>query len=113
MNKLEGGSGEKRNTPNKDVKKEMRDAFELVRIKYVDQVLYKNKDSSFVKPSVRETVGWIYEENDEYILLFHDQPLNRQTNEYLHPESGILILRCTILDIWDINCQSLRSRKLD
>lgn len=113
MRKREGGSGKKRDTPNIGVKKKKRVIPELARVEYVDQVLFKNTDSSFVKPSVRETVGWIYDETSEYVLLFHDQPLKRQSNEYFHPESGILILKCTILGIWEINGQSLRSRRVN
>lgn len=72
----------------------------IVYIRYRDHVLFRNADSSFCKPSIRETVGWIAKENDEAVLVLWDRScvkLPHETAQRL--ESGLVVLKSDILEM--------------
>lgn len=69
----------------------------LTYIKYRDHVLFKNCDSSEIKPSVRETIGWLSYENQEVICICSDLPIESLPKEKM-VESGFVILKSEVLE---------------
>jgi hypothetical protein len=41
---------------------------QLVYVRYLDHVLFKDIDPHAMKPQIRETVGWLAEENENHSL---------------------------------------------
>lgn len=69
----------------------------LLYVRYRDHVLYKNTDSSLLKPCVREVVGWLDRETDEFLCLCCERavdqlPFGKPT------ESGFIILKSDVLE---------------
>lgn len=73
----------------------------LIYVKYEDHVLFKDCDSSSLKPSVRKAVGWLTFENSQFMQICSDMPEELQPNEKT-VESGLLILKCTILSACEV-----------
>jgi hypothetical protein len=69
----------------------------LTYIKYRDHVLFKNCDSSGIKPLVRETIGWLSFENQEVICICSDLPIDPLPKEKMI-ESGFVILKSEVLE---------------
>jgi hypothetical protein len=69
----------------------------LIYVEYEDHVLFRNCDSSKIKPSIRKTVGWVTFENTEALCVCSDVPVERLPNEK-NAESGLVILKSTILN---------------
>ena len=69
----------------------------LTHVKYRDHVLFRNCDSSKLKPCIRETIGWIRFEDQEAIYICSDvatKPILNMKNR----ESGLIILKSTVLE---------------
>ena len=77
-------------------------SLKLVRVRYVDHVLFKNVDPRVVRPVLREAVGWIYAQNEEAVTILFDRALELQEREKLDPASGLRILRSCIKEIEEI-----------
>ena len=69
----------------------------LVYMKYVDHVLFRNADSSLLRPYVREVVGWLVRETDEALCLCHDRAVEPLPFEK-PSESGLIILKSDVLE---------------
>ncbi len=110
MKQHKGGSGKKTDALKHSKKKSKRALKNLVRVEYLDHVLCKNVDPNYHKPVLREVVGWIIHEDYEFILIICERPIT-MLNEEIQPEVSIIILKSAIFGIWDLNRQSLRSRK--
>jgi hypothetical protein len=104
-----GGSGEK--TALLDEKEEMRDKETILCVIYLDHILFRNVNSDEVKPSLRIAIGWLIKDAPEYIVIWWDQSLTENRDEAIQVESGLLILKNTILAIMPVDCQPLRSWK--
>ena len=109
MIKRQGGSGKKSNSLDKNEGKKEKD--NLVRVEYIDHVLYKNTDHEKVRPIVRETVGWLVDQTDDYIVVLNDRTICPIRSESIQSESIFLLFKPLILGIWDLHGQSLRSSK--
>jgi hypothetical protein len=69
----------------------------LFYVKYLDHVLFRNADSSLLRPCVREVVGWLIKETDDALYLCHDRavkplPFGKPS------ESGFIILKNDVLE---------------
>ncbi len=69
----------------------------LIFVKYKDHVLFRNCDSSKIKPAIRTVVGWVVFENAEGLVICSDLPVKRSTSEK-SLESGFLILKSDIIE---------------
>lgn len=78
----------------------------IVYIRYLDHVLFKDRDPSpYVKPFVRETLGWVDHENNESIRLIWErfaEPNPR--GEAQQRATGLLIMKKDILELRRITC---------
>ena len=70
----------------------------LVYVKYRDHVLFRNFDSSKIKSSIREVVGWLTSQNTENICICCDKAVNPLPNE--KRESGFIILKTDVLEVY-------------
>ena len=69
----------------------------LVYVKYVDHVLFRNADSSLLRPCVREVVGWLIRETNEVLCLCYERAV--ETLPFEKPsESGLIILKSDVLE---------------
>jgi hypothetical protein len=66
-------------------------------VKYKDHVLFRNCDSSEMKPSIREVVGWLAFENSEAMCICSDKPVEPLRHEK-SVESGVVILKSDVLE---------------
>ena len=70
----------------------------LVIVRYKDHVEFKNTNHKLYFDSiVREAVGWLLLETDEYIMLLYDRSVDLLPNEA--PESGLIILKSAITEL--------------
>jgi hypothetical protein len=81
----------------------------LVYVKYVDHVLFKDIDPKTIEPQVRETVGWLTEQNEDFIRIewerFIDEfsspaiSAHRTSENMKQRATGLAILRSCILEL--------------
>lgn len=79
---------------------------QLIYIRYLDHVLFKDIDAQTMKPQIRETVGWLAEESEDHIRIewerFADE--HEGTGHRVEPKNmkqratGLLILKSCILE---------------
>ena len=75
----------------------------LVYVKYKDHVFYKNMKKHPSKAVIRETVGWIRNENEELLLLESDRcPLPGSTGF-----NGVAILKNCIIEQADLPLENI------
>lgn len=74
----------------------------LIYVRYLDHVLFRNADPVLFKPAVREATGWKINEDNEALWICFDKPIERLPYEKLDPSSGLVILKCDILEIKEI-----------
>jgi len=72
-------------------------AMTLVYIRYADHVLFRDSDASLYHLSLRECVGWIFEETPEYVVILCDRSVERLPNQVR--ESGLVISRKDIIEM--------------
>lgn len=73
---------------------------ELVKVRYYDHVEFKKYDFFDVSPQLREVVGWLTAETDDYIVILYEKPVSEDLKEIskLKP-SGFIILKSTIEEV--------------
>jgi hypothetical protein len=78
----------------------------LVFVKYCDHVLFNRNLAFVMKPQVREAVGWLVYECDQYITLSWDRDAEPPT---LHggdaKASGLVLLKSDILKLEKLACR--------
>jgi len=72
----------------------------LVYIRYKDHVLFKDVKSESCNPVIRETIGWVDYEDDDYIRIVWE----RYSQPYISVEAsirstGLVILKKAILEV--------------
>jgi hypothetical protein len=72
----------------------------LLYVKYRDHVLFRNCNSSEMKPIIREVVGWLTFENTDSICTCYDKPVDPLPNETR--ESGFIILKSDVLEACEL-----------
>jgi len=96
---------------NQNKKKELLNFGEknkLTHVKYRDHVLFRNCDSSKLTPCIRKTIGWISFEDEEAIYICSDVATKPILN-IKKRESGLIILKSTILERIDCNLARILS----
>lgn len=70
----------------------------LVSVRYLDHVLYNRSSALAMKPQVREAVGWLIYECDQYVTLAWDHDAEPPTLHGGDPKaSGLVILKTDII----------------
>ena len=109
MIKEKGGSGKEEPHP-RNMKKEEKNEPRIVKVEYIDPLLVKKSNPKKYRPSVRHAVGWrIDDPEDEWVMLMSDLPVSHQPFEKLRPEVAFLIPKTSVLAVWDLSSQNLRS----
>jgi hypothetical protein len=76
------------------------DLQELIFVRYVDHVLYNRSSAMAVQPQVREAIGWLIYECDNYITLCWDRDAGPPTLHGGDPKaSGLVLLKSDILEL--------------
>ncbi len=73
-----------------------------IYVKYKDHVIFKNIQDPTAVAVVRETIGWIKEENAELLLIEHDRAIPSQGKN----ANGIIILKNCILEAFPLPLQN-------
>ncbi len=100
-----GGMASRECSENQNKKKQLLEfgkKTKLTYVKYSDHVLFRNYDSSKLKPCIRETIGWIRFEDEEAIYICSDVATKPILNMKKR-ESGLVILKSTVLERIDYN----------
>ena len=76
------------------------DVGSLVYVRYQDHVLFKDADASQYQPWIRECVGWLDYENDEYVRVVWERYAepNPPDNAKLR-STGLAILKKAIVEM--------------
>ena len=82
-----------------------------IYVRYKDHVIFKNISAPSPIAVVRETIGWVKQQNDELLLIEHDRAIPSQGKTV----NGIIILKNCIVEAyslplqnnseWQSNCQ--------
>ena len=79
---------------------------ELVSVRYLDHVLYHRTSALSMKPQVREAVGWLVYECDQYVTLTWDHDSEPPTLRGGDPKaSGLVLLKSDILELKKLGTQ--------
>ena len=69
-------------------------------VRYVDHVAFSRAVAMDVKPQIREALGWLTFENDEYIIIKYDRDADSPTLKGGDPKaSGLVLLKSVILEM--------------
>lgn len=72
----------------------------LIFVRYLDHVLYNRNFAINMKPQVREAVGWLIYECDQYLTLSWDRDAEAPTLHGGDPKaSGMVLLKSDILEM--------------
>ena len=72
----------------------------VVKIRYRDHVLYHRGDPAVMKPEIREAVGWLVYDCQDYIIICWDRNAEPPTLKGGDPKaSGLVILRSDMLEM--------------
>lgn len=70
----------------------------LIYVRYLDHVMFNRSSASFMKPQVREAVGWLVYECEEYVTLSWDRDADPPTLRGGDLKaSGLVLLKSDIL----------------
>jgi hypothetical protein len=82
--------------------------FVLVYVRYQDHVLFSRCSPLLMKPQIRETVGWLNYECEDYIILSWDRDVGPPTLKGGDAKaSGLILLRNDIQDFKRLEAQAL------
>ena len=80
---------------------------ELVLVRYLDHVLYNRSSALAMKPQVREAVGWLIYECEQYVTLAWDHDAEPPTLHGGDPKaSGLVLLKSDILELKKLGTHS-------
>ena len=66
-----------------------------VYVKYRDHVFFRNVESPAAEAIIRETLGWVKEENEEVMLIECDRPLLKCQSGF----NGVIVLKNCIISL--------------
>jgi len=98
------------NLGKKNIFEEFRGKLTLLYVKYKDHVLFRNCDSSEMKPSIREVVGWLTFESTDNICICYDKPVDPLPNE--KRESGFVILKSDVLEVCELLPKTFKQTRI-
>jgi hypothetical protein len=72
----------------------------LVIVRYRDHVRFENADSNLYKPWILEAVGWLDDEDSDYIRIVNERyPEPRASGNARLRSTGVSIIKSTIVDL--------------
>jgi hypothetical protein len=72
----------------------------LILVRYLDHVVYSRTSAFAMKPQVREAVGWLVYECDQYVTLAWDRDAEPPALKGSDPKaSGLVLLKSDILEL--------------
>jgi hypothetical protein len=72
----------------------------LIYVQYVDHVTYNRSSALAMKPQIREAVGWLIYECEDYVTLAWDRDAEPPTLRGGDPKaSGLVLLKSGILEM--------------
>jgi hypothetical protein len=74
-----------------------------IYVRYKDHVIFKNISAPSPISVVRETIGWVKEQNDELLLIENDRAIPSQGRSV----NGIVILKNCILEAYALPLQNI------
>jgi len=82
----------------------------LIVVRYLDHVLYHRTSALVMKPQVREAVGWLVYECEQYVTLTWDRDAEPPTLHGGDPKaSGLVLLKSDILGLKKLEiCRPLK-----
>lgn len=76
----------------------------LIFVRYFDHVLFNRTSALFMKPQIREAVGWLVYECEQYVTLTWDRDAEPPTLKGGDPKaSGLVILKSDIMEMKKID----------
>ena len=81
----------------------------LIFVRYIDHVLYNQTSAKVMQPQIREAVGWLVYECEQYVTLAWDHDAEPPTLRGGDPKaSGLVLLKSDILELKRLKvCQLL------
>ncbi len=72
----------------------------MVFVKYIDHVVYNRAVALDVQPQIREAVGWLIYECDQYVTIKYDRDADAPTLKGGDAKaSGLCLLKSSILEM--------------
>jgi len=85
---------------------------EFIFVRYVDHVLYHRTSALSMQPQVRETVGWLLYECEQYVTLTWDQDAEPPTLKGGDLKaSGMVLLKSDILELKKLESREIPLQK--
>jgi len=85
---------------------------QMVFVRYLDHVLYNRSSALTMKPQVREAVGWLVYEGEQYVTLAWDCDAEPPTLKGGDPKaSGLVLLKSDILELKKLETHKRPSQK--
>ncbi len=79
---------------------ELKHLGEVLYVRYLDHVLFKDVDPNVFKPFVREAIGWLEHEAGDCIRLVWERFAEPMPNgEAKQRASGLVIMKSSILEL--------------
>lgn len=73
----------------------------LVHIRYKDYVIFRNANPElYCDVNVREAIGWLILETDDYLFLINDRSVDPLPYEAC--ESGLILIKSDILEVEEV-----------
>jgi hypothetical protein len=80
---------------------------QLIHVHYVDHVLYNRALALSMQPQIREAVGWLVYECDQYLTLSWDRDAGPPTLHGGDPKaSGLVLLKSDIIALERLNVKA-------
>jgi hypothetical protein len=87
---------------------DLRELQGLIFVRYTDHVVYNRTLAIAMKPQVREAVGWLIYECEEYVILSWDKDAEPPTLKSGDPKaSGLVLLKSDILELKRLHVHEL------
>ncbi len=85
---------------------------ELILVRYVDHVLYNRAPALTMRPQIREAVGWLVYECEQYVTLSWDRDGESPTLHGGDPKaSGMVLLKSDIIALERLKVSTIFSHE--
>jgi hypothetical protein len=71
----------------------------IIYVRYVDHVVFHRADPESLTPQVRECVGWLLNQSEDFVTISWDRYGGTSTLEGGSRASGVVIMRNSILEM--------------
>ncbi len=78
-------------------------SLKAIYVKYRDHVFFRNVASPAAEPIERETIGWVKQETDEFLLIECDRPLLQAGSGF----NGVVVIKNCIISMFEVPLQGV------